>query len=77
MSYQATTRIDNNPFQHGNVDEESENDDDASQHNIKFTIPPNENNEKGEWNFSREKIYEKNSHHSQGRAILFVHLKMI
>lgn len=47
MSYQATTRIDNNPFQHRNNDEESENEDDTS-HNIKFTIPPNENNEKGE-----------------------------
>jgi hypothetical protein len=48
MSYQAiTTRIDSNPFQHNqNIAEESENDEEAS-HNIKFTIPPNENNEKG------------------------------
>lgn len=47
MSYQATTRIDNNPFQHDLGEEESENDQDAT-HNIKFTIPANENNEKGE-----------------------------
>lgn len=47
MSYQATTRnLDNNPFQH-NIDDESDNDEEAT-HNIKFTIPPNENNEKGE-----------------------------
>lgn len=52
MSYQATTtRIDSNPFQQQpplshHIEEESENDEDTS-HNIKFTIPPNENNEKG------------------------------
>lgn len=52
MSYQATNnnRIDSNPFQTQqhtqNIEEESENDEDTS-HNIKFTIPPNENNEKG------------------------------
>ena len=51
MSYQATSRIDNNPFMHENIEEETENDEDTSQHNIKFTIPPNENNEKGKKSF--------------------------
>lgn len=53
MSYQSTNqRKIENPFQQQqqqtnspNPEDESDNDEDAS-HNIKFTIPPN-NNEKG------------------------------
>lgn len=49
MSYQATTRSEN-PFQqmHNTEEENEDYDEDGSQHNIKFTIPPN-NNEKGKF----------------------------
>lgn len=68
MSYQATNRIETNPFQtqqhNQNIEEESENDEDTS-HNIKFTIPQNENNEKGKRNF-------KFASSTQGRISLFI-----
>jgi hypothetical protein len=56
MSYQATRRIEN-PFQQQlntpSIDEDDENDEDAT-HNIKFTIPPS-NNEKGKRSLRRKK----------------------
>lgn len=69
MSYQATRRAEN-PFQqhiqnlNSHAEEESENDDEDTSHNIKFTIP-NKNDEKGEWitssshNYSVLKVEEK------------------
>ncbi|KAG5682488.1 hypothetical protein PVAND_011839 [Polypedilum vanderplanki] len=49
MSYQATRRAENPFQQHIQNPNDSENDDDDTSHNIKFTIP-NKNDEKAQWN---------------------------